>query len=123
MPVAVHLDHCIEHEDVELALRIPGLDSIMVDASTSDPEYNIKYCAEVARRAREVGMTVEAEMGRINGGEDGLKTVDMEALYTDPAFARDFVERTGVQFLAPSFGNVHGPYPEGGAEKFWQLDR
>ena len=123
VPVAVHLDHCIEHADVELALKIPNLDSVMVDASTSNPEANIQYCAEIARRAKENGMTVEAEMGRINGGEDGLKTVDMEVLYTDPEFARDFVEKTGVQFLAPSFGNVHGPYPGGGAEKFWQLDR
>ncbi|CAI0653064.1 unnamed protein product, partial [Colletotrichum noveboracense] len=29
----------------------------------------------------------------------------------------------GVYFLTPSFSNIHGPYPPGGAEKHWQLDR
>ncbi|KAI0134412.1 fructose-bisphosphate aldolase [Xylariales sp. AK1849] len=62
-------------------------------------------------------------LGRIEGGEDGLATVDMETLLTEPADASEFVRRTGVHFLAPSFGNVHGPYPEGGAARFWQLDR
>lgn len=112
----------MDDADIEVALTLP-LDSIMVDASALDPETNIAYCGKIARRAAELGITVEAEMGRIEGGEDGLKTLDMEGLLTDPQHAREFVERTGVQFLAPSFGNVHGPYPPGGADKFWQLDR
>lgn len=122
VPVAVHLDHCINPKDVELALDLP-LDSIMVDASTSDPEHNIAFCREIARRASERGITIEAEMGRIEGGEDGLAHVDMEALLTDPEHAAKFISKTGVHFLAPAFGNVHGPYPAGGAQKFWQLDR
>lgn len=122
MPVAVHLDHCIEKADVELALTLP-LDSIMIDASGLDPEINIKYCSEIAQRAAKLGITIEAEMGRIEGSEDGLRDLEMEGLLTDPDFARDFVERTGVQFLAPSFGNVHGPYPPGGAEQYWDLNR
>lgn len=72
---------------------------------------------------REKGITVEAELGRMEGGEDGLPKLDLEGVLTDPAKAKEFVERTGVHFLAPSFGNVHGPYPPGGAEKHWQLDR
>jgi fructose-bisphosphate aldolase class II len=34
VPVAVHLDHCIQPADVENALTLP-FDSIMVDASTT----------------------------------------------------------------------------------------
>ncbi|KAF2629845.1 fructose-bisphosphate aldolase [Macroventuria anomochaeta] len=122
VPIAVHLDHCIDDSDVETALSLP-LDSIMVDASGLEPETNIAYCSGIARRAAKLGITVEAEMGRIEGGEDGLKTMELEGLLTDPHTAQEFVRRTGVHFLAPSFGNVHGPYPPGGAEKFWQLDR
>ncbi|KAI1875434.1 hypothetical protein JX265_004492 [Neoarthrinium moseri] len=122
VPIAVHLDHCIKESDVELALTLP-FDSIMVDASTSDPDRNIKVCADYAARATQRGITVEAELGRIEGGEDGLAMVDMETLLTEPSDAAAFSQKTGVHFLAPSFGNVHGPYPEGGAEKFWQLDR
>ncbi|BAE56672.1 unnamed protein product [Aspergillus oryzae RIB40] len=122
VPIAVHLDHCIKSEDVELALSLP-LDSIMVDASTLDEEANIRYCKEIVDRAGALNITIEAEMGRIEGGEDGLPTVDMEAVMTRPEDAETFVRRTGVHFLAPSFGNIHGGYPAGGAEKAWDLER
>jgi fructose-bisphosphate aldolase class II len=123
VPIAVHLDHCTKPEDVEEALTLP-FDSIMVDASTFDPEENVAYCRRIVEIAKTRGITIEAEMGRIEGGEDGLPTVDMEALFTDPATARHFLAQTGVHFLAPSFGNIHGPYPSpGGAKDFWQLDR
>lgn len=124
VPIAVHLDHCIKPSDVELALNLP-FDSIMVDASTSDPDHNVRYCKNIALKAAERGITVEAEMGRIEGGEDGLvfDSKEFEGLLTEPDEARKFVEETGVHFLAPSFGNVHGPYPPGGAESFWQLER
>ncbi|PLB44930.1 fructose-bisphosphate aldolase [Aspergillus steynii IBT 23096] len=122
VPVAVHLDHCIKTEDVELALTLP-FDSIMVDASTLDEEANIDYCKRIVERARALNITIEAEMGRIEGGEDGLPTVDMEAVMTREDQAKEFVRRTGVHFLAPSFGNIHGGYPDGGAEKAWDLTK
>ncbi|KAK9449717.1 ketose-bisphosphate aldolase [Limtongia smithiae] len=122
VPIALHLDHCIEEADIYIALELP-FDSIMVDASSQDPEENVKFVKKIVDIATTKGITIEAEMGRIQGGEDGLPTVDMEALYTEPELAADFVARTGVHFLAPSFGNVHGPYPPGGPEKYWQLDR
>ncbi|KAE8327897.1 ketose-bisphosphate aldolase [Aspergillus sergii] len=122
VPIAVHLDHCIKPEDVDLALSLP-LDSIMVDASTLDEEANIRYCKEIVDRARPLNITIEAEMGRIEGGEDGLPIVDIEAVMTRPEDAETFVRRTGVHFLAPSFGNIHGGYPAGGAEKAWDLQR
>ncbi|KAL4994462.1 ketose-bisphosphate aldolase [Aspergillus recurvatus] len=122
VPVAVHLDHCIKPEDVELALTLP-FDSIMVDASTADDESNIQFCKSVVQRAQALNITIEAEMGRIEGGEDGLPRVDMEGVMTKPEGAAAFVRQTGVHFLAPSFGNIHGGYPPGGAEKAWDLPR
>ena len=65
----------------------------------------------------------EAELGRMDGSEDGLPAVDMESVLTSPEHAKRFVQETGIHFLAPSFGNVHGPYPPGGAEKAWDLER
>jgi fructose-bisphosphate aldolase class II len=122
VPMSLHLDHCIEEKDVYLALDLP-FDSIMVDASSEDPDKNIQFVTKIVQMARQKGITIEAEMGRIQGGEDGVPTVEMEALYTEPEYAAEFVEKTGIHFLAPSFGNVHGPYPPGGPETFWQLDR
>lgn len=124
VPIAVHLDHCIQESDVELALSLSvPFDSIMIDASTLEPEANIKTCKEYVQRAAELGICVEAEMGRMEGGEDGLPKVDMESILTKPQDAEMFVRETGVHFLAPSFGNVHGAYGPGGAEKSWDLDR
>ncbi|OOG00396.1 hypothetical protein ASPCADRAFT_38357 [Aspergillus carbonarius ITEM 5010] len=123
VPIGVHLDHCMDPADVKQALSLP-IDSIMVDASRLEPEDNIRYCREITELAKAQGITVEAEMGRINGGEDGIPDAGhLDEILTDPQHAADFTQRTGVHFLAPSFGNIHGPYPEGGSEKYWQLDR
>ncbi|KAK9465555.1 ketose-bisphosphate aldolase [Lipomyces arxii] len=122
VPMSLHLDHCTLEADVYKALELP-FDSIMVDASSQDPEENVKFVGHIVELAKARGITIEAEMGRIQGGEDGVPVVDMEALYTEPELAADFIARTGVHFLAPSIGNVHGPYPPGGPTKFWQLDR
>ncbi len=124
VPIAVHLDHCIKSSDVEIALSLPvHFDSIMIDASTSDHDSNINVCREYVQRAVQLGICVEAEMGRIEGGEDGLPHVDMDTIFTDPEQATRFVHDTKVHFLAPSFGNIHGPYGSGGAEKAWDLKR
>jgi fructose-bisphosphate aldolase, class II len=120
VPIAVHLDHCIEPEDVEAALKLP-FDSIMIDASLHDLEGNMRQCKRIVAIAREQGIAIEAEMGRIEGGEDGLPTVDMETILTQPETAREFIEETGIQFLAPSFGNIHGHYGPGGPEASWRL--
>ncbi|OAA57586.1 fructose-bisphosphate aldolase [Niveomyces insectorum RCEF 264] len=120
VPIAVHLDHCIEPSDVAAALDYP-FDSIMIDASIQDPAENIAQCKRIVGIANSKGMTVEAEMGRIEGGEDGLPTVDAQTIFTEAGTARQFIEETGVQFLAPSFGNIHGGYGPGGAAQAWRL--
>ncbi|KAF4508970.1 hypothetical protein G6O67_005286 [Ophiocordyceps sinensis] len=122
VPISVHLDHCLEPQDADLALEC-AFDSIMVDGSMFDTEGNIRYVKSVVERAKERGMTIEAELGRIEGGEDGIPFLELESLMTDAEYAAQFVAETGVHFLAPSFGNVHGPYPPGGAEKYWQMER
>lgn len=73
--------------------------------------------------AVKLGITVEAKVGRIEDGEDGLRAMELEGLLTEPQIAHVSVRRTGVRFLAPSLGNVYGQYPPGGAEKLGRLDR
>ena len=56
------------------------------------------------------GIATEAEPGRIEGGEDGVKdTAELEGMMTTSEDVDDFVA-TGIDFLAPAFGNVHGDY-------------
>ncbi|KAH8891197.1 aldolase [Thozetella sp. PMI_491] len=121
MPIAVHLDHCIKAADIDLALTLP-FDSIMIDASTNEHDENLAICTQNIARAHEKKIAVEVEMGRIEGGEDGLPKVDLGTIFTKPEEAKAFLEASGADFLAPSFGNIHGGYGPGGAEKSWHLD-
>lgn len=86
----------------------------MVDMSHYEKEENLEKTERITTYLHERGIATEAEPGRINGGEDGVKdTGDLEGLLTTKEEARRFVD-TGIDFLAPAFGNVHGNY--GGVE-------
>jgi len=46
----------------------------------------------------------------ISAGEDGIAdTADLTGMLTTTEDVEDFLA-TGVDFLAPSFGNIHGEY-------------
>lgn len=86
----------------------------MVDMSHYEKEENLEKTARITKYLHAKGIATEAEPGRINGGEDGVKdTGDLEGLLTTKEEAGTFVD-TGIDFLAPAFGNVHGNY--GGVE-------
>ena len=86
----------------------------MVDMSHYEKEENLEKTERITKMLHEKGIATEAEPGRINGGEDGVKdTGDLEGLLTTAEEAGEFVA-TGIDFLAPAFGNVHGNY--GGVE-------
>ncbi|KAI9640100.1 hypothetical protein NHQ30_011502 [Ciborinia camelliae] len=114
VPIVLHMDHAQSEEEILTAADIGLFDSIMVDMSHYEKEENLAKTKKLTKILRDKGIAVEAECGRINGGEDGVKdTGDLEGLLTTPEEALGFVE-TGVDFLAPAFGNVHGNY--GGVE-------
>ncbi len=120
VPVCVHLDHGSSMESCIQAIRL-GFASVMLDASAEDYETNVRETKEIVRLAHSVGVTVEAELGHIFSSDMGLAESPKEAetlesfdsaedVYTDPATAKDFVERTGVDVLAIAFGTTHGIY-------------
>jgi fructose-bisphosphate aldolase class II len=111
VPVTLHLDHCQTPEMVRKAADIPdGFDSIMVDMSHFEKDENLRLTEELTKYCHERGIATEAEPGRIEGGEDGVgDTTDLEGVLTTPEEARSFVN-TGIDWLAPAFGNVHGNY-------------
>jgi len=113
VPVVVHYDHGLTFEKCMEAIRL-GFSSIMYDCSTDSYEENLRKVAEITRIAHAFGVTVEAELGHVgdNGGsaEGDSHLDDPTAYYTDPAQAKDFVERTGVDALAIAVGTAHGAY-------------
>ncbi|VBB07153.1 ketose-bisphosphate aldolase class-ii [Lucifera butyrica] len=109
-PVVIHLDHGETVGDVMRAIH-NGYTSVMIDASKKPYEENIKQVREIVRMAHAVPVSVEAELGSIgvmNYSAEGVEQV----VYTDPAQAKDFVEKTGVDTLAVAIGTAHGLYPK-----------
>ncbi len=113
VPVCVHLDHGTSTEMIWRALRL-GFTSVMIDASALPYEENLKLTRSVTEIAHSVGVSVEAELGRLVTGESGSANSDMtlrpEDYYTDPDEAKSFCEATGVDALAIAFGTSHGFY-------------
>ncbi|KAJ7641465.1 aldolase [Roridomyces roridus] len=114
VPIAVHLDHATDPEHIELALSLAeqgiAFDSIMVDASHAETdEENIAIARPYVERAAKCGVAVEVELGRLEGGEAGLRVIS-DAKLTDPSKASAFINGTGAIILAPSIGNLHGSY-------------
>ncbi|GIX06506.1 MAG: hypothetical protein KatS3mg115_0909 [Candidatus Poribacteria bacterium] len=110
VPVALHLDHGETFETIVRAIRA-GFTSVMFDGSRLPYEENVARTREIVRICHACGVTVEAELGRVLGGEGTRERFEADpSLFTDPDQAVDFVRRTGVDALAIAFGTAHGLY-------------
>jgi fructose-bisphosphate aldolase class II len=126
VPVATILDHGHTLEDIVKTIQL-GSSSVMFDGSDLPYEENVRQTCEIVRVAHALGVSVEAELGSIGGSsiELGYATPvsteeDPTHFFTDPDLTVDFVRRTGIDSLAISFGNTHGPYR---GEPHLDLDR
>jgi fructose-bisphosphate aldolase, class II len=109
VPVAIHLDHGSSFESCKTAIDA-GFTSVMIDASHDVFEENIRVTKEVVEMAHARGVTVEAELGRLGGIEEHVDVSAEDAFLTDPAEALEFVQRTGIDYLAVAIGTSHGAY-------------
>ncbi|MCS7114763.1 MAG: class II fructose-1,6-bisphosphate aldolase [Nitrososphaerota archaeon] len=108
VPMSLHLDHGEDVETVSKCLEA-GFTSVMIDGSHLKFEDNVAITKRVVDLAHPMGVSVEAELGKIAGVEE--KTVEeREAVLTDPYAAEKFVKQTGVDALAVSIGTSHGAY-------------
>ncbi len=124
--VCLHQDHGASPAVCLQAIR-SGFSSVMMDGSLlsdaktpSDYDYNVAVTARVCEMAHSVGVSVEGELGCLGsletgeaGEEDGVGAaghLSHAQMLTDPAQARDFVARTGVDALAIAIGTSHGAY-------------
>lgn len=113
-PVCVHLDHC---EDLLLARRAleMGFTGVMFDGSMLPYERNVELSAYAAEMCHSFNCGLECELGSMGKRENGAGHEEEnedapDAEYTDPAQACEFVDATGTDILAVSFGTVHGIY-------------
>lgn len=115
VPVCVNLDHGEDLEYIERALKI-GFTSVMFDGSVLSYEDNVAATKKAVAMAAKYGASVEGEVGVMTRREGDVEAVDEKenngdaSMYTDPDMAVDFVEKTGIDALACSFGTAHGIY-------------
>lgn len=106
VPAALHLDHGRKIEVILECLRA-GFTSVMIDGSHLPLEENIELVKKVVDICHPMGVSVEAELGKIAGVEDNVAS--LESILTDPDEAERFVAETGVDALAVAIGTSHGP--------------
>ncbi|WP_048883434.1 class II fructose-1,6-bisphosphate aldolase [Bacillus sp. 445_BSPC] len=109
VPVAIHLDHGSSLEKCVQAIHA-GFTSVMIDGSHHPLKENIELTKRVVEVAHAVGVSVEAELGRIGGQEDDIIADIEPAYYAIPSECDQLVRETGVDCFAPALGSVHGPY-------------
>ena len=114
VPICIHLDHGETLEYLKEALEL-GFTGIMYDGSTLPYEENLENTKMAVEMAKKYGASVEAELGSMGkresgAGESGAGVDDDTKIYTDPELAAKFVEETGIDALACSFGTTHGIY-------------
>ena len=106
VPVALHVDHGGSFEVCKAAIDA-GFTSVMIDGSKLPIDENIAVVKNVVDYAHERGVSVEAELGKVGGQEDNVVA---ETMYADKDECIRMVKETGIDFLAPALGSVHGPY-------------
>ena len=111
IPVCVHLDHGETLDYLKEALEL-GFTGIMYDGSVLPYEENLGNTRKAVEMAGKCGASVEAELGSMGKRESGAGDADGDdtKIYTDPLQAKAFVEASGIDALACSFGTTHGIY-------------
>jgi ketose-bisphosphate aldolase len=109
-PIFLNADHT--HSLAKgLEVAKAGFDSIVFDRSALPFDENIRETKQAveALKAINPSMLVEGEIGDIGSGSEIHETApDLSKGLSTPEQAKQFVESTGVDILAPAVGNMHG---------------
>lgn len=112
----LNADHTRDLKKIESAAEV-GYDSVIIDGADLPFEENIKKTRKAVTKAKAINpdIVVEGELGFI-GKSSKLRdelpegvSIDREDLPT-PEQAKEFVDKTGVDLLAPAVGNMHGMF-------------
>jgi fructose-bisphosphate aldolase class II len=108
--IFLNADHHYSFERVKLAVDA-GFDSVIIDCSNLSFDENVKItkqCVEYVKD-KKVDVLIEGELGYIGSGSNIKDTIPQGAgVLTKPEEAKQFVEMTDIDMLAPSVGSIHG---------------
>ena len=104
-----------------------GFDAVTIDFSALPFDQNVARTEEAVQAIKGVNPAIlaEGEIGDIGTGSEIKETVQGGKLST-PEEARQFVEATAVDILAPAVGNMHGMLKsmvQGKAKKHLNIER
>jgi len=109
-PIFLNADHTHSlAKGIEAAKA--GFDAIVFDLSALPFEENVRQTKQAveALKAINPSMMVEGEIGDIGtGSEIHDSSPDLSKGLSSPEEAKQYVESTGVDILAPAVGNMHG---------------
>jgi fructose-bisphosphate aldolase class II len=109
-PIFLNADHTHSLAKAVEAARA-GFDAIVFDVSALPIEQNVRQTKEAVEALKSINpsILVEGEIGDIGtGSEIHEKAPDLTRGLTTPEEAKQFVESTGIDILAPAVGNMHG---------------
>ncbi|HUK92216.1 MAG TPA: class II fructose-bisphosphate aldolase [Blastocatellia bacterium] len=109
-PIFLNADHTHSLAKAVDAAKA-GFDSIVFDLSALPFDQNVRETKEAveALKAINPSILVEGEIGYIgSGSEIHDQAPDLAKGLTSPDEARQFVDSTGIDILAPAVGNMHG---------------
>ena len=126
LPIFLNADHTHSLAKALEAAKA-GFDAVTIDFSALPFEENVARTKEAVHAIKAVSPSIlaEGEIGDIGTGSEIKETAQGGRLST-PEEARQFVEATGIDNLAPAVGNMHGMLKsmvEGKAKKHLDLER
>src|SRR5215469_5810649 len=111
LPIFLNADHTHSLSKAVEAARASSFDSVVFDLSSLPFDQNARQTKEAVDVLKGINpsIVVEGEIGDIgSGSEVHENSPELSARLTSPDEARQFVEFTGVDVLAPAVGNMHG---------------
>jgi fructose-bisphosphate aldolase, class II len=109
VPVFLNADHT---HSLAKALEAAnaGFDAVGVDFSALPFDQNVARTKETVQAIKAVNPAIlaEGEIGNIGTGSEIHETAQGDHRLSTPEEARQFVEATGIDILAPAVGNMHG---------------
>ena len=122
VPVGLILNEASGFEQIILGIRY-GFPTVMIDGSSMTFENNVRLTRKVVDVAHSANVSVEGQSDELPHSKAGiLPEKDIKTNMTDPKKAQDFVNRTGVDALSVSVGNVHVLYKEYAEIDFERLE-
>jgi fructose-bisphosphate aldolase class II len=127
-PLFLNADHT-HSLDSAIAAAKAGFDSIVFDLSALPFEENITQTKRAVETLKSINpaILVEGEIGDIGTGSEIHESVaDSARDLTTPEEAKQYVESTRVDILAPAVGNMHGMFQamlQGGMRKRLDVTR